>query len=296
MLSIIIPFFNEEKNLKPLYNELKSSLKNINQEHEIIFVDDGSTDGSYKVVEKIKDSTVKLIKSRKQSGKGDALSKGLDASSGETIVFMDADLQDNPKDLPKFLVKIKQGADFVNGARMSRKDNALIKFYSKTANGILKLLGSPFSDVNCPFKVFKREVLEDIVFYANNFRFFPLAVYYNGYKVAEVQVDSRPRKYGKSKFGPGKVFTGFFDTLTAYFLYKFSERPLHFFGIFGLIVFAIGFAILLWLTIERLFLGELLYRRPVLFLGMLLVIVGIQVVATGIIAELIVYLNKKNKK
>ena len=114
--------------------------------------------------------------------------------------------------------------------------------------------------------------------------------------MSEVQVENRPRKYGKSKFGPGKVFTGFFDTLTAYFLYKFSERPLHFFGIFGLIVFAIGFAILLWLTIERLFLGELLYRRPVLFLGMLLVIVGIQVVATGIIAELIVYLNKKNKK
>lgn len=293
MLSIIIPFFNEEQNLPLLYKELKSSLKKIKEDHEIIFVDDGSTDKGYKEVSKIKDHNVRLLKNNKQTGKGDALAKGVEASVGEILAFMDADLQDNPVYLPEFLKKLEEGADLVNGVRISRKDNYLIKLYSKTANGILKLLGSPFSDVNCPYKVFKREVLKDIIFYANNFRFFPLAVYYNGYKVTEVKVEGRPRIYGKSKFGLGKIFIGFFDTLTAYFLYKFSERPLHFFGIFGLLVFIIGFVILLWLTIERLFFGELLYRRPVLFLGMLLVIVGIQVIATGIIAELIVYLNKK---
>ncbi len=293
MLSVVVPFFNEEENLPRLHKELKAVLKTLKISYEIIFVDDGSTDGSYKEVGKIKDTSLKVLKNRKQSGKGEALAKGIENSQGEILIFMDADLQDNPKDLPKFLNKINAGFDLVNGKRKNRKSNSLVKLYSTFANYLLRLLGSPYSDMNAPFKVFRRSVLKDISFYANNFRFFPLAVYYNGYKVTEVEVENRPRKFGKSKFGVGKVFIGFFDTLTAYFLYKFSERPLHFFGILGGILFLIGFGISLYLSIERLFFGVLLYRRPVLYLGILLIIVGIQIITTGIIGELIVYLNKK---
>ena len=157
-------------------------------------------------------------------------------------------------------------------------------------------LHSPFTDINCCFKAFKRKVIQDFVFYGNNFRFFPLATYLNGYKVTEISVVNNQRKFGKTKFGKSKIFVGILDTLTAYFLFKFSEKPLHFFGIFGGAFFVIGFAISFYLAIERIFFNVLLYRRPVLQLGILLIIVGIQIVMTGIIGELIVYLNKKSMK
>jgi len=144
--------------------------------------------------------------------------------------------------------------------------------------------------------VFKKEVLQDFVFYGNNFRFFPLYVYYQGFKVTEVPVVNHPRRFGRSKFGSKKIFTGIFDMLTAYFLYKFSEKPLHFFGILGGLISFLGFLILSYLAYERIFHHVLLYRRPILWLGVLLVIVGIQIVVTGIIGELMVYLNKKRSE
>ncbi len=296
MISIIIPFHNEEKNLSLLSRELLSVLKKIGSSFEIVLVDDGSTDQSRAEAESIakKNSQVKLVTVWKQSGKGKALDEGIKASQGDVIVFMDADLQDDPQDLPKLLKKLNSGYDFVNGIRQTRKDNSLVVLYSGVANKLIRgLLKSPFSDINCPFKVMKRQVLSDITLYGNNFRFLPLAIYYQGHRVTEMPVKNRARKYGKTKFGPGKLFTGLLDTLTAYFLYRFAERPLHFFGKAGSVIFLIGAAILAYLGFERIFYGELLYRRPVLFLGMLLVIVGIQVITTGILGELIVYLNKK---
>lgn len=298
MISIIIPFHNEEKNLFLLYRELLSVLKKVNQPFEVILVDDGSTDKSRTEAETLvnKHQEVKLVVVWKQSGKGKALDEGIKASKGDIIVFMDADLQDDPKDLPKLLKKLEEGYDFVNGIRENRKDNELVVLYSGTANRLIRsLLKSPFTDVNCPFKVMKREVLEDITLYGNNFRFLPLAIYYQGHRVTEIPVKNRARKYGKTKFGPRKLFIGLLDTLTAYFLYRFAERPLHFFGKVGSIVLLAGGVILGYLAVERIFYGELLYRRPVLFLGMLLVIVGIQVITTGILGELIVYLNKRAK-
>ncbi len=296
MISVIIPFHNEEKNLSLLSRELLSVLKKVGSPFEIVLVDDGSTDQSRVEAESIvkKNSQMKLVTVWKQSGKGKALDEGIKASQGDVIVFMDADLQDDPQDLPKLLKKLNSGYDFVNGIRQTRKDNSLVVLYSGLANKLIRgLLKSPFSDINCPFKAMRREVLSDITLYGNNFRFLPLAIYYQGYRVTEVPVKNRARKYGKTKFGPGKLFTGLLDTLTAYFLYRFAERPLHFFGKAGSVIFLIGAAILAYLGFERIFYGELLYRRPVLFLGMLLVIVGIQVITTGILGELIVYLNKK---
>lgn len=298
MISIIIPFHNEEKNLSLLSRELLSILKKVNQSFEIVLVDDGSTDQSRIEAERLmkNDLQIKLVVVWKQSGKGKALDEGIKASKGDIIVFMDADLQDDPKDLPKLLKKLEEGYDFVNGIRETRKDNGLVVLYSGTANRLIRsFLKSPFTDVNCPFKVMRREVLDEIILYGNNFRFLPLAVYYQGYRVTEMPVNNRERKHGKSKFGPGKLFTGLLDTLTAYFLYRFSERPLHFFGRIGSWIFFMGSLILIYLGIERIFFRVFLYRRPVLFLGMLLVIIGIQIITTGILGELIVYLNKRTK-
>ena len=293
MISIIIPFYNEAESLPILVDQLIDQLDKIKKEYEIVLVDDGSDDAFASKL-KFKSDKLKVISHSKSFGKGQALKTGIENSSGEIIIFMDADLQDDPKDINKFLKKINEGYDFVNGIRTDRQENFLVKSYSYLATKFLKIfLHSPFTDINCGFKVFKKEVLKDFNFYGNNFRFFPLATFLNGYKVSEVSVVNNQRKFGKTKFGKSKIFVGILDTLTAYFLFKFSERPLHFFGLIGGLLFFIGFLISFYLAVERIFFNVLLYRRPVLQLGILLIIVGIQIVMTGIIGELIVYVNKK---
>ena len=287
MISIIIPFFNEAESLPVLINQLIETLKVIKEKWEIILINDGSTDNSeFRIQNSEYSKDIKLIHHRKRMGKGQALKTGIENSIGNVIFFMDGDLQDDPRDIKKLLNKINEGYDLVNGIRTNRQENGLVKIYSKIASLFLKIfLHSPFTDINCGFKAFKREVLKDFNFYGNNFRFFPLATYLNGNKVSEISVTNNKRKFGETKFGKSKIFVGILDTLTAYFLFKFSEKPLHFFGMIGGALFSIGFLISIYLTIERLFFGVLLYQRPLLQLGILLIIVGIQVVMTGIIGE-----------
>jgi len=293
MISIIIPFYNEANNLATLLKEIKTELKKLNKEYEVILVDDGSTD-NYKLPEQ---EHIDLLIHKKRLGKGQALATGLKKAQGEIVIFMDGDLQDNPADIKNFLSRIEDGADFVNGIRTERQDNFIIKLYSDLARLFLqKFLKSPYTDINCGFKAFKKEVTDGFIFYGNNFRFLPLSVFLSGYKVDEIKVNNRSRQFGKSKFGAGKLLFGIFDTLTAYFIFKFAERPLHFFGPIGGLFFGLGFLIALYLSYERIFFGVLLYRRPILQLAVLLIIVGIQIIMTGIIGELIVYLNKKSGK
>ncbi len=292
MISIIIPFHNEEKSISLLQKNLIRVCDQLKKEYELVFVNDGSTDLSEHEIRK--DTRIKLINHRKRYGKGRALASGCQIASGELIVFMDADLQDDPDDIPRFLAKINQGYELVNGVRMGRKDGFLIKSYSYAARLFLqKFLRSPFTDVNCGFKAFRREVLNGFIFYGNNFRFFPLAAYYQGYRVTEIPVANHERKYGTSKFGVSKIFTGIFDTLTALFIFQFSEKPLQFFGPIGGILLLIGSIITFVLAVERIFFGMLLYRRVLLLYGILFIIVGLQVIMTGILAELFVYLHKK---
>lgn len=297
MFSIIIPFYNEKENLPILYQQLVEELPKLGEDFEVLFIDDGSNDGSTEaLIEVMKDNHFMLLRHGKQRGKGRGLNTGIEKSKGDIIVFMDADLQDDPADLAHFYTKIKEGYDFVNGKRAKRQDNALVKFYSRTASLFLrKFLKSPYTDINCGFKMFKRSVLKDIVLYANNFRFLPLAAYYQGFHVTEVPVNNKPRIYGVSKFGSKKLVVGVFDTMTAYFLYQFSERPLHFFGSIGGIFFLIGFVMAFYMSIERLFFNVLLYKRPSLLFAVFLMLAGIQIFMTGIIGELIVYVNKKKK-
>lgn len=298
MLSIIIPFYNEEENVTKLAHEIEQEMKVLGHEYEAIFVDDGSDDKSKEHIkaESQKNHHIKVVSHRKRMGKGEALSTGIKNSTGDIIIFMDADLQNDPADIKKFLQKIDFGCDFVNGIRDGRDDYGLIKVYSSLANSFMQsFVNSPFADINCAFKAMRREVFEDIVLYGNNFRFLPLAIYLQGFKVAEVTIHNRPRIHGTSKFGVMKIFVGLFDTMTAYFLYRFSERPLVFFGTIGTAIFGTGFLIALYLSYERIFYNVLLYRRPALQFAVLLIIVGLQVFLTGLIGELIVYMNKRKK-
>lgn len=295
MISILVPFHNEEKNLSILAGEIQEALKGHHTPYEVIFVDNASTDGSHAEAVNLaeQDNHIKAVRLRVK-GKGIALSEGLNHAKGDVIIFMDGDLQDNPQDILKFMEKMDEGYDLVNGIRQTRKDTGIIKFYSRYANRFLRsFLRSPFTDINCGFKAMKRAVLEEIPLYANNFRFLPIAAFYKGFKVGEIPVDNRERQHGQSKYRAGKIFIGLIDTLNAYFLYQFSERPLHFFGIIGAVFFSIGAIIMLILTVERLFFGMLLYRRPSLLYGISFLIVGIQIIMTGFIGELIVYLHKK---
>lgn len=299
MISLIIPFFNEGENITPLIREIDEAMGTLHYEYEIVFVDDGSTDNSSSQVKKNgeKNNQIVLCTHTKRRGKGEALQTGITNSCGEIIIFMDGDLQDDPHDIPHFLKKIDEGASFVNGVRKIRKDNSIIRFYSGLVNGFLKVfMDSPFTDINCGFKAFRREILTDIPLYGNNFRFLPLAAFYKGYEVTQIEVSNRPRIHGVSKFGISKLLIGIFDTLTTYFLFRFSQNPLHFFGTIGVGFFGLGFAVSLYLAVERIFFNVLLYRRPLLQFGVLLIIIGIQIIMTGIIGELIVYLHKKNQK
>jgi len=295
MISVIIPFYNEKDNIAVLTAGVVEELDRFNRPYELVLVDDGSNDMGY---EKIKKSEkIKLVRHKRKLGKGQALRTGIDQSSGGIIIFMDGDLQDDPKDIRKMVMKIDKGFDLVNGVRVLRhQDNPLLGSYSFLAEKFLKLfLSSPYSDINCGIKAFRRTVLSDFVFYGNNFRFFPLGVFYAGFKVTEIPVNNRIRLHGKSKFGPEKLVYGIFDTVTAYFIYKFSEKPLHFFGPVGLILFIAGFFISFYLTVQKVMFDVHLSDRPLLWLGVLLIIVGIQVAMTGILGELILFLNKKEK-
>ena len=294
MISIIIPFYNEKENIPVLLREIQLACEKENFEYEVILIDDGSSEKVH--ITKAEFPHVHLLTHRKRMGKGEALRTGIKKAQGDIFVFMDGDLQDDPADLTKFMHEIKSGADLVNGIRAKRIDSALIRFYSFFANIVLhRLFHSPFTDINCGFKMFKKELLDEYPLYGNNFRFFPLSAYFRGYLVKEVVVHNRKRIHGASKFGPMKLFTGILDMTTAYFVFLFADRPLHFFGSVGGVLFTIGFLISLYLTVERLFFNVLLYQRPLLQLGIVLIIVGIQIGMTGLIGELIVYFNKNRK-
>ncbi len=293
MISIIIPFHNEKENLPVLLERLEKVLSGLKTKSEIVLIDDGSTD-SYDRNFKDQSSNIKLVTQRKQLGKGRALEVGLEKSKGDVIVFMDADLQDSPEEIPLFIEKIEKGFDLVNGWRKKRNDPISKTLPSSIFNVLIlkPLLNSTFHDINCGFKAMKREVLEEIQLYGDNYRFIPVLAHQRGFKTTEVEVSHSPRMKGKSKYGFARIFYGLFDTLTTYFVFKFSEKPLHFFGPIGGTAFIIGSIITVELTIERLFFGVELYKRPLLLAGIFLIIIGLQVVLTGVLGELIVFLHK----
>jgi len=289
LISVVIPVFNEEKSLKILYEQLQISLKQY-PDYEIIFVDDGSSDNSFSVIEKIaqNDKNVIGIRLLKNFGKSDALNVGFKYSTGNIVITMDADLQDDPLEIRKLVEKIRDGWDLVSGWKKNRKDPFSKKFPSMIFNYITRLLtGVAIHDFNCGLKAYKRIVVETIDIYGGMHRYIPVLANYKGFSVSEVIVNHRSREYGLSKYGIKRFLHGFFDIFTVLFLGKYVYRPLHFFGFIGLSFIISGIIICSYLTIGW-FQGIWIGNRPILFLGMLLIIMGVQIFSIGLLAELFI--------
>jgi len=295
MISVVVPAFNEEESLEEFYSVLVSSLAKFGA-YEIIFVDDGSTDSSLDLMKKIavKNKKVRIVSFRKNQGKAEALTVGFKMAKGDYIVTLDADLQDRPEEIGNLLDKLKEGFDVVSGWRKNRKDSLRTRLSSELFNSIMSFFwGTNLHDYNCGLKAYTNEAAKSLNLYGGMHRFIPLLVAGNGFEVTEIPVVHEKRKYGKSKYGFSKIFKDVPDMLTILFLTRFAKRPLHFFGFIGGITFLVGLISLLYLTILH-FMGQTIGRRPLLTIGILLVIAGLQTVFTGFLADLILHINSQN--
>ena len=297
ILSIVIPAKNEQGSVEILYLELLEVLKTLDKSYEIIFVDDGSTDNTFNILKELqrKDRNIKVVKLRGNFGKSIALQAGFNLSKAETVITMDADLQDNPHEIPNFLKKLNEGYDMVSGWKRKRNDPLSKVVPSRLINFIARLFTKvPIHDTNCGFKAYKKEVIETLNLYGELYRFIPIFAAKQNFDVGEIIVEHRARRFGKTKYGWGRGIKGVLDLLTVVFLTGYLRRPGHFFGTLGLIFFSSGFLIGIYITYLRLTTGTIQYRQPLLFLGMLLMIIGIQLISTGLLAEMIIYSKQKN--
>lgn len=292
-LSIVIPLFNEEESLPELHRWLKEVLDREKLSHEILFVDDGSTDGSWKIVEELaaKDAHVRGISFRRNYGKSAALNEGFKAAQGDVVVTMDADLQDSPDELPELFHMIKEdGFDLVSGWKKKRHDPITKTVPSKLYNKVTGMMtGTDLHDMNCGLKAYKHDVVKSVEIYGEMHRYIPVMAKQAGFKkIGEKVVEHRARKYGVTKFGLERFIFGFLDLLSILFVTKFSKRPMHLFGSLGILTFFFGFLILLWLSIEKLVFGiGGIATRPIFFLGLITIMVGTQLFLTGFLAELV---------
>jgi len=295
-LSIIVPVFNEEESVVPLYQKLLSTLEKLGKTYEIIFIDDGSSDQTFAKLEKIKKNNkeIKIIQLQGNFGKASALQAGFDKAKGEYLITMDGDLQDDPREIPKFLKKIDSGHDLVCGWKYKRKDPLEKVVFSKIANFLTrKTTGAKVHDMNCGFKAYRKSVVDNLNLYGEMHRFIPTLAAKKGFKVGEIKVIHHPRKYGKSKYGASRLLRGFFDFITVVFLTTFVSRPLHFFGSIGLFFGMIGFIFGVYLT-TLWFQGERIGQRPLILLAVLLMVLGAQFFSIGLIGEMLA--SKETKK
>ncbi|MFQ5677266.1 MAG: glycosyltransferase family 2 protein [bacterium] len=296
-ISVVIPLLNEEESLSELYAKLNTAVRPLEKSIEFLFVDDGSTDNSMALLEKLneQDPRVRVIQFRRNYGKSAALALGFKKAGGEVIVTMDADLQDDPMEIPNLLKKLDEGYDLVSGWKKVRKDPFIKRNTSRFFNKVTRLMtGLAIHDINCGLKAYRREVTEMLNVYGQLHRFLPVLAQWQGFKVGEIAVNHSPRKYGTTKFGLSRFTAGFFDLLTVLFITRFTKQPLHFFGLIGVSTFMVGTGISVYLAVERLFLNKFLSDRPLLFLGILAIIVGVQFVSIGLLGEMITESRKNN--
>lgn len=291
-ISIVVPFYNEEDNIEELYGQLTRVLRGLGVSYELIFIDDGSTDRSHDILIKVfeSDKTVKVIRLRKNFGQTAALQAGFDNAKGEVIITMDGDLQHDPEDIPKLLAPLEQGFDIVSGWRKERKDNFLMRrFPSWVANRIMRLLsGVKIHDFGTTFKVYKHDVLKGIRLYGELHRFIPALISRTGVKITEIPIKNVVRQKGKSNYGLSRIRKVLFDLMTVKFIISFIDRPLQFFGLIGLVLGGIGFTIALILTMGfYIFEWSIRDNLGNLILGVFLMILGLQFIMTGLLAEII---------
>ncbi|MCX6158890.1 MAG: glycosyltransferase family 2 protein [Ignavibacteriota bacterium] len=293
-VSVVIPLLNEEESLKELSQKLEAVLGEINCSYEVVFVDDGSTDKSF---DKIRDihsanSRFKCIKFRKNYGKSAALAAGFKAAKGNYVITMDADLQDDPNEIPELIKTLQSGYDLVSGWKKVRYDPFIKRNTSKIFNYVTsKLSGVRLHDFNCGLKAYKKDVVKSLKVYGEMHRYLPALAHLSGFKVTEKIVKHHPRKFGKTKFGANRFVNGFLDVITVVFTNKYMKKPLHLFGMLGLLSFLSGFLITLYLTYLKFFEGASISNRPLFLVGILFIIIGVQFISLGLIAEMITKAN-----
>lgn len=298
MISIVVPVYNEEESLPHFYPELVRVLRSLKKDYEIVFVDDGSKDKSFELLKKLEknDKKVRLFSFRKNLGKAEALSLGFLKAKGEIVITLDADLQDQPSEIVNLLKKHEEGFDVVCGWRKYRKDAQKMKFISKVFNGILnKVFDLSIHDYNCGLKLYTNEAAKSLHLYGGLHRFIPIMVYEQGFSIIEIPVVHEVRKFGQSKYTFNKI-KNLPDMFTMLFLMKYMKRPLHFFGGIGGGSFLLGVLILVYLTGIKFFSHQSIGSRPLLFLGILLVMIGVQIFFTGFLAELIISLSYQRQQ
>jgi len=289
VISVVVPLLNEERSLETLYAEIAAALESRSDEFEVVFVDDGSTDESLSTLGRLHEeqSNVVVVHLRRNFGKAAALQAGFLEARGDIVVTIDADLQDDPGEIPKLLAKLEEGFDLVSGWKTRRNDPFPRRLFSRIFNWVTGVIsGVHLHDVNCGLKAYRAEVLKGMRIYGELHRFIPVLAAYRGYRVAEIPVNHRARRHGRSRYGPERYLRGFFDLLSVTFMGRYRHRPLHLFGGVGLLMGAIGFIILTYLSVLW-FWGQGIGGRPLFTLGVLLMVVGIQFISLGLLSELI---------
>ncbi|HEV3311666.1 MAG TPA: glycosyltransferase family 2 protein [Chloroflexota bacterium] len=290
-LSIVVPVLDEEDSVGELHRQMTGALGTLGIEYEILFVDDGSRDGTFERLAALQaaDSHVRVISLRRRFGKTAALVAGFKESSGSVVITMDGDLQDDPNEIPRFLGSLEEGNDLVVGWKRLRHDPASKTLPSKIFNAAVRTSsGIPIHDFNCGFKAYRREVLDDLRLYGDMHRFVPVMAHWKGYKVAEIEVNHRERQYGRSKFGAGRVISGMFDFVRVLFLTRYMQKPLQLFGGAGLVLFLTGVGCGVYLGILKFIAGESigLSHLPLLFLTVMLILFGALLFAIGLVGEM----------
>jgi glycosyltransferase involved in cell wall biosynthesis len=289
-ISVVIPLYNEEESLRELHQQLRPTLNRMNVRYELLFIDDGSTDNSFRVLRDLKriDHHVKIIRFRRNYGKSAALSVGFAHAQGNIVVTMDADLQDDPAEIPGLVKRIREGADLVSGWKKVRRDPITKTVPSRFFNVVTSLMtGIRIHDFNCGLKAYKKEVVKTVKVYGELHRFIPVLAHWEGFSVGEMVVQHRARKYGRTKFGLGRFWKGFLDLITALFTTRYFRRPLHLFGVWGILAVVAGSVIDSWLIVEWFLGATALSNRPLFLVGVVLVIVGIQFISIGLLGEMI---------
>lgn len=289
-LSVVIPILNEKDNIKEVHDELAKVLQSLKSSYEIIYIDDGSRDGTTKILTKLakKHQFVNSIIFRRNFGQTAAFAAGINYAIGKIIITMDGDQQNDPNDIPKIMDKIKQGFDVVSGWRYKRQDPFLRCLLSRIANRIISWVTKvQLHDYGCSLKAYRQEALKPVRIYGEMHRFIPALCYYYGADITEIKVNHRPRRKGVSKYGLSRTIRVILDLITVKFLLTFSTRPSHIFGFIGLLSFIIGFAINAYLTYLKLALDQSIGNRPLLLLGVLLIFVGLQFICFGLLAEML---------
>jgi len=298
-VSVVVPLYNEAESLVELEQGIRESLTALGLTYEIIFVDDGSSDESFGVVEDLhaKGTGVRAIRFRRNYGKAAALAVGFAAARGTFIVTMDADLQDDPGEIGSLLDKMKEGYDLVSGWKKQRHDPWTKRWPSKLFNWVTsRVSGIRIHDFNCGLKAYRRDVTEEIGVYGELHRYLPVLAHWRGYRVGEVVVHHRERKFGKTKYGVERLILGFLDLLTVVLITRYTRSPLHFFGTMGVVLNLVGAGISLYLLGLKIQYGDIQGRTPLLMLGVLMMVVGVQFISIGLLGEMIARMQQSDER